>query len=589
MPQKFALFLLFTVNLCFAQLSVRNNAYVFVNDQIVFVTDDVNLNEAASTIYLRNEGQLIQGSGTTGNSGVGELSVYQNGNVGEYEYNYWCSPIGSKTSNTINNPFGITFLNDITGLTTSTPTGTTSVTSLNGTSSPLNIEPYWIWKFIASDEYSEWTHVQNAANLNPGEGFTMKGTAGSSDNQNYDFRGKPNKGTISVTVALNQFSLVGNPYPSAMDAVAYIHDTDNVSAITGTLHYWEQDPTVNSHKIRDYDGGYATYTISANGLIETYTPATFSTYNGDGTINGAGSGSPSGKRPRRYIPVGQGFMVEGIASSTVKAKNSHRVYEKETAVDSEFFKTGNTKEKANSIKSNSEFSTVPNDYKRFRINIDFNNTYTRQLVETFHATATNGFDRGLESNISPVDILASDAYWPCNDSSYLAEALPYEETLKIPLTIKAAQNIPVRIRITDIQNFDNSQSIYIHDINSDTYTDLRAHDFDINLNTGVYNNRFEITFSKNALDVEDNTFENLKIFQNNRLAELKISNPKNLNISNISLFDISGKQILNSKKISSKRSYSYSTKSLSDGVYIARISLTNKRAFSKKVIISNKK
>jgi len=229
------LFLLF-INLSFAQLSVSNNAYVFVNDEVVFVEDDVNLINASSTIYLRNEGQLIQGTGTetagVKNSGIGNLSVYQNGNVGAYEYNYWCSPTGSITSTTTNNPFGISLLNDITGLTTSTPATFTTSSNFNGTANPLNIEPYWIWKYIASGNYSDWIHVEGATTINPGEGFSMKGTNGTSannsgDNQNYEFRGKPNTGTLSVSVLDDNYTLVGNPYPSAIDALAYIHDVEN--------------------------------------------------------------------------------------------------------------------------------------------------------------------------------------------------------------------------------------------------------------------------------------------------------------------------------------------------------------------------
>lgn len=582
---RIVIFLLFVSNLSIAQLSVRNDYYVFVTDEIVFVEDDINLNEPDSRIYLRDEAQVIQGTGTTGNSGVGELSVYQEANVGEYEYNYWCSPIGSKTSNSSNNPFGVTFLNDVSGLITSTPATIAHVTGYNSTSSPLTIEPYWIWKFIASDEYSEWIHVQGATSLNPGEGFTMKGTAGSGDAQRYDFRGKPNNGTISVSVLNNQFTLVGNPYPSAMDALAYIHDTDNAAAITGTLHYWEQDPSVNSHNLRDYDGGYATYTINAAGTVETYTPATFSTYNDDGTINGAGSGSPSGKRPRRYIPIGQGFMVEGIATDVVQAKNSHRVYENETSVDSEFFKTQNQKNK--STQTNNGFSIIPDDYKRFRLNVDLNNSYTRQLVETFHPSASLGFDYGLESKINENDILVSDAYLSNNDNTYLAEALAFDDTLKIPLTINLAEDMPLKIRIADIQNFDDNQPIFIHDIETNSFTNLKNQDFDVNLDAGNYTNRFEIVFSSISLSIEETNFESLKVFQNNKTSKLKIFNPKTLDINSFSLFDISGKLVLNKKIRSTKKQYSFSTKSLSDGVYISKLTTDTNQVYTKKVVISN--
>ncbi len=588
MFNRYAIFLLLISNLSFSQLSVRNDAFIFIDDEIVFVEDDINLNEANSSVYLRNEAQVIQGTGITGNSGVGELSVYQEANVDEYEYNYWCSPIGSKTSNSVNNPFGITFLNDATGLITSTPATVAHVTGYNSTSSPLTIEPYWIWKFIASDAYSGWVHVQGATSLNPGEGFTMKGTAGSGGAQQYDFRGKPNNGTISVNVLHNHFTLVGNPYPSALDALAYIHDTENAAVITGTLYFWEQNPNVNSHNLKAYDGGYASYTINAAGTVETYTAATFSTYDGNGVINGAGSGSPSGKRPRRYIPIGQGFMVEGTAMGTVKAKNSHRVYKKESiATDStEFFKNSNTKKKIS--KNINGFSKVPNDYKRFRLNVDFNNTYTRQLVETFHNSATESFDYGLESKINENDVLALDAHWLVDGKSYVAEALPFDATLRIPLAIKLNKESQIRIRIADIQNFESEQPIYLVDTENNTFVDLKTQDFNINLEAKNYTNRFEIAFIENSLSTTETNFDDIKVFQNNNISELKISNPNALNIKGFSLFDVTGKEVQRRKILNVKKEYAFSTKSLNNGVYIVQINLDNNQVFNKKIMVTNK-
>jgi len=585
MHNKLIVLALFLCNLSFSQLSVRNSAYVFVNDEIVFVEDDINLNEAASSLYLRNEAQIIQGTGTTGNSGLGELSVYQEANVGEHEYNYWCSPIGSKTNNSINNPFGISFLNDVTGLITSTPATFASTSSYNGTSSPLNIEPYWVWKFIASDNYADWVHVQGNTTVNPGEGYTMKGTIGSGDAQRYDFRGKPNNGTMAISVLNNQFTLVGNPYPSALDAAAYIHDTQNAAVINGTLYYWEQDPSINSHYINEYNGGYATYTINATGTVETFISAVFNTYNGNGSINISNTGAGS-KTARRYIPIGQGFMVEGTANGVVRAKNAHRFYTKESAANSEFFRTSDTKGEGK--KDKNIFSKTPVEYKRFRLNIDFNNTYTRQLVQTFHHTATDGFDYGLESKINASDILTSDAYWPIDDDSYLAEALPFNEDIKIPLIIKLGADSPIKIRIADIQNFENSKPIYIHDIEKNTFINLKNQDFEINLESGLYTNRFEITFNNIVLSNTEETFKNLKIFQNNRAAQLKLLNKKNLEIESFNLYDVSGKLVMSERISSSKRKYTFSTKSLSAGIYIVKIELLDRNVFSKKIVVSNK-
>ena len=72
-----------------------------------------------------------------------------------------------------------------------------------------------------------------------------------------------NNGDILNTVAPAKWTLVGNPYPSAIDALDLIHDPQNTSSINGVLYYWEQQPgngSTGSHYIADYVGGYASYT-----------------------------------------------------------------------------------------------------------------------------------------------------------------------------------------------------------------------------------------------------------------------------------------------------------------------------------------
>ncbi|WP_405296964.1 T9SS sorting signal type C domain-containing protein [Algibacter sp. Ld11] len=590
--KKFGLSLIVAVISCkfaAAQLSVRNSAYVFINDEIVFVEDDINLEEPASTIYLRTDAQVIQGTGTTGNSGEGELSVYQDGNVGAYEYNFWCSPTGSRVDNNLNNPFGITLLNDIDDLTNSIPAETTHQAGYNGDATGLKIEPYWIWKFIEGIDYADWIYVGDATTIEAGEGFTMKGTAGTSannpgENQKYDFRGKPNTGTIAVPVDAGKQSLVGNPYPSAMDAHAYIYDANNIATIDGTLFYYDQDPDVNSHNLAAYEAGYTTYTINSAADMETIVQATFYTYNTDGTINST-TGDVGTKIPARYVPIGQGFMVMGIASGTVNAQNSHRVYEKENGTTSTFFKSANSKTAPTEAKS--IFTTVPTRYKRFRLNINFNNTYTRQIVETFSPSATEGFDRGLESRLPAGDILASDAAWLVNDVPYIAEALAFDETMKIPLNIKVANNMPIQITIADVQNFDSNLPIFIHDKATNIYVNLKTQNFNLNLDTGNYTERFEVTFKEDStLDIEEHKIDSLDAIQNNTTDVLKVLNPSNLDITSIFVYDVAGKQVLVQKPSTTSTAYTLSTTQLSTGVYVVKATLNNNTTFSKKIIIN---
>ena len=129
-------------NLSFGQMYVSPTSYVFVNDQFVYVKQDVNLNTTGN-FYLRNNAQLLQGTtGAGANSGTGSLSVYQEGTTNNFQYNYWCSPVGNASALVGNEAFGITMLNRPTGLTTSTAATILPTNNYNGTASPLAIAPF---------------------------------------------------------------------------------------------------------------------------------------------------------------------------------------------------------------------------------------------------------------------------------------------------------------------------------------------------------------------------------------------------------------------------------------------------------------
>ncbi|MEM9680250.1 MAG: secretion protein, partial [Bacteroidota bacterium] len=148
------IFIIITLVVCaniHSQLSIQNDAFVFVDDEVIFVTDDVNIDDADSRFYLRNEAQLIQGPGTTGNSGLGQLSIYQTGTSNQWSYNYWCSPVGNNSATFGNENFRIELIDDPL---LSTPLDVTDsqdalfTGAFDGTASPLTISDRWLWTLI---------------------------------------------------------------------------------------------------------------------------------------------------------------------------------------------------------------------------------------------------------------------------------------------------------------------------------------------------------------------------------------------------------------------------------------------------------
>ena len=93
---------------CTAQLYVSSNSYLYVKDRVLFVNQDINL-QNNGFVYLRNDSQLVQGLATTTstNRGQGKVSLFQEGTSDNFDYNYWCSPVGNSSTTTGNENFGI--------------------------------------------------------------------------------------------------------------------------------------------------------------------------------------------------------------------------------------------------------------------------------------------------------------------------------------------------------------------------------------------------------------------------------------------------------------------------------------------------
>lgn len=588
-----------------AQMFVSPNSYVFVNNEVVYIKQNLELNAANSNFYLRRDAQLLQGAtGTGANKGVGSLSVFQEGSTNNFQFNYWCSPVGGNIATVGNSPFGITQLKDIVDLTTSNNPTILAMNNYNGTASPFAIAPYWINKLVASTGYSNWTQVGSSSTINAGEGFTMKGTSGTNlttvngvqnnptSQQRYDFRGKPNDGTIAISVSDQQFTLTGNPYPSAIDLSAFLTDATNC---TGIAYFWEQDKTVNSHYIADYKGGYGTFSPVSRLGTGIYVPATFYSYDGSGN-EGTSTGT-GGVYERRFSPVGQGFMIDGTANGTVEMKNSYRVFIKEGASNySQFNKSTNK----NKTKINYDYLSriLPIsgfDYTKvsiepipqIRFNTLMNNQGVRQLALAFIPEATDGVDRAMDA-MSSSDDSPADIYFVLEDTEYVIDAVKFDVDKSIPIGFRNADQANYKITVKEILNFNEVENIYLHDKEANQYFDIKNDFHELTLPAGVNNTQFEITFKRNSsLGIKDLANESFVVYQNNSTKNLTISNPLLMDLATCGLYDVAGKLIFTKKDLGVNSSYKFSTSGLGDGIYIVKLSTKDNLEVGKKIIIRN--
>ncbi len=579
------------------QLYVSNNSYMYNKGKVVYVGGNVELNGANSALYLRNEGQLVQGTaGSSANKGIGKLSVFQEGTVNNFSYNYWCSPVGNASAAAGNEDFGVTMLNVPTTTTASAPaTMITSDSDGQSSAGSLGISTYWIWKFLSSLTYAQWFQSGSSTNISAGQGFTMKGTAGTDATnvgetalnnpgsaQRYDFRGKPNDGDITVNVGANNYTLTGNPYPSAMHVNAFLLDPAN-SACTGVAYYWEQNKTVNSHVLLAYQGGYGTYSpvsLVSNGI---YVPATFNTYNIDGTLNATGVSSGL-LIERKYAPIGQGFMVKGSSGGSITLKNSYRLFNKEGTF-SQFEKTSNgSPSSATAAEIGGTVETIP----QVRLNTIMNNEFTSQLALAFVMEATDQVDRGIDAKSPVEESVPNQVYFVLDNDRYVIQGLPFNVNKRIPLGIKSAEGGTFKFDASMVLNFDENQPVYIYDAQDGLYHDVKNDTYEVTVPAGVTASRFEMTFTNEALSSGTHSASNFTIFQNNQDHLLTISNPKRVEIASVKLFDLNGKLLFDRSNLEVLEQYSFSTNGLSEAAYLVQVITKDNHKVNQKVIITAK-
>jgi len=143
----------------------------------------------------------------------------------------------------------------------------------------------------------------------------MKGSNTTAPNQNYVFYGEPNNGQYQFPISNGEQSLLGNPYPSALDADKFI--TDNLSVLDA-LYFWV-DGGSTSHILSDYLGGYAVRNLTGG------TPPSIPS----SLISGIGTAG-SVTAPKQFVPVAQGFFIDAYASGNIIFNNSQRVFKTET-------------------------------------------------------------------------------------------------------------------------------------------------------------------------------------------------------------------------------------------------------------------
>ncbi|TYA54308.1 LamG-like jellyroll fold domain-containing protein [Formosa maritima] len=560
--------------------------------QMLWVTHYLDLD---GKIDLVGESQLIQkrynssqvNESFFNNTSLGYIERDQQGTVNPFNYNYWSSPVAPNNATTdINNNSSNTY-----SIGSILRDGTTTVANPMGrpiswtggytaaANNPAQVSTRWLYAYInnPAEDYYSWEYIGNTTSIPIGLGYTMKGSGNATANQNYVFVGKPNNGTITSPIGATQQSLVGNPYPSAIDSREFITDNgpSGTNSITGTLYFWEHYTSNATHITELYEGGYAALNFTG-GVGAVQHPDLILSSNGT-------------KIPERYIPVGQGFFVEGGSSNgQVTFNNSQRIYKTEAF-------TADSYEGSVFIRSanNSNNYTEELIIKRLRLQFTSPEGARRPLLLGFvpNELATDGVDWAYDGRNND-ESTNSDMSWVINFEKYVIQGVgDFDIEKQFPLHVFLETSGNFEISLTDLENFENDINVFVYDSYLGTYTQINNEAFQLTAEAGEYSNRFFITFQSNTLNVTENVYtDDLLVNYLNNSDEIYINVPNSIQVKQVFLLQMLG-QTVNSWEITNAHAYlslpeiRIPVKGITDGNYIIKVITEDNQTISKKVII----
>ena len=642
--------ILATTTSALAQLYVSPNAtsstdtFIYAKNVQLYVDGAIQLekNSAGPTeasLYLRDEAQLFQGGASNANAGDGMISVFQEGIGDAFDYNAWTLPVSEASASvTGNRNFGEANFYHQQGTDLTNSSLATFIPGFNGTSNAttLEISDKWFYKWnIAGQNY---VAINNSYDVPAGHGFVMKGTeitpqgVPETQEQRYDFRGRPNSGDITISLPAGAGSLsdgvggfqdgnilVGNPYPSAMDLNVFFYDAANngTTAKFNSIRFYDEDRTINSHLYEDNKAGFGIWTPGASQPDPTVGPYNPGNYTVPAFFNFDASGNPltatgtSGPYvERRMAPIAQGFYIQSInaADTDITFKNSHRIFIKESdATYNSEFRTSISDSQIGATQIDPTDTQQAFFAPQIRINTYMGVSHMRQTLLILHDTATDDFDNGWDG-LSPMDA-TSEMYFPLqtefNDETkypFVINAVPFDDVLKqIPFSLKIEEQM--NVVITGIEEIDlPTDNIYVWDSLDNTYQNITGGESaSFFLEEGTYDNRFYMVFrKKNSLnqymtadgrEVEEGEEEattTVSFFQNNRQTQLEIANPDTMEIANAAIFDMRGRLVLNETNVGNASRFTFNTSTFSDGTYIVILTTKDNQTIDYKIIVENR-
>jgi len=502
------------------ELEVKSGATLIIRPGASLTVNGIVMNNGTFTID--NTGALVQVKEDTKNAdlGAGVFTMKRDTSpLKPYDYVYWSSPVENLT------------IHDLSPLTRYDKYFKYSPSINNWVEIPLGNEVMVDGKgYIARAP-----HNQHSSGTQP---------------QKVGFVGRPRNGLITLPIenALGNLNLVGNPYPSAIDAYTFLNDPDNNTKIGGAIYLWSHATPISSSNAGDYQYNYSESDyITYNSLGSTLT-------------------NPTGVLFAGKVGAGQGFFIEALSNTNVTFKNTMRL----TGDNNQFYK--------NSQQQTS--SQAPS-----RLWIDFYNAQGayKQALVGFTEKATMGMDRAYDA-ISMSGTVDFYSLVGNNALTIQGRPLPLDRNQVVPMGYMTPTAGTFKIALNQFDGLFNEQDVYLidHAAKSNTVINLKSGSYTFNTLAGTFNNRFELRFTNPTLRTIDALASSNSTIVSSKSNIVNVAAEES--IDSITVYDLTGKVLYNKQGIDAL-SFASDQLNATQQVVMVVVKFTNNQTITKKVML----
>ena len=487
---------------------VNNNAKVTFNlGHTLNILNEVVVNEGTgitAALLFEDKASLVQHKDVPFKPNSGSITYKRKTSITRFDYTYWSSPVVGRT--------------------------------LKQLSPNTLFDRYFIYN-------NGWVVSRSGvAEMFAGLGYIARGPQPYSTTVATDFTGefigKPHNGVYNgndLAVVPNRDYLLGNPYPSAIDADKFLNDVNNAAILQGTIYFW----THNSEPVAAQ--GTTTY---------KYAASDYASYNKTG---GAGTGGviagTGGKIPNGKIAAGQGFFVRAIGTGKVLFNNSMRLAATQTTYldNSQFFKLDTGK--------NAVAAVSTTEKNRVWLNLTNTEGAFKQILVGYITGATNEYDNGFVGVTYNGNSFV-DFYSVNQDKNLVIQgrALPFVKKDSVALGYNTTIKGDFKISIDQVDGIFTTQNVLLEDKELKVQHDLKKEAYTFTTEKGTFNNRFVLRYvDKNAVDEviipevpgEDS---NTAVMVSVKEGEIRI-NSTLTKLDKVVVYDVTGRKLFQKNKI----------------------------------------